>query len=195
MTSSSEQQAQSPAETSPAVRYRDTHNLPWTEQEELVFEDALRVCGKGRWAAISRIMQSRTPRQVKNHAYTYFQRMLTRRARNAGSRQSSIRLAGSPRPLSPIANSELSGHDDVLHASTPAAGRATSPQVLRESASEVSTPSANTQFSFFPVDVSSWHTSQSQETSMDYSQFSLSGYSPMLKLDIFGLCDELCSSK
>eukprot|EP00762_Andalucia_godoyi_P003849 ANDGO_08579.mRNA.1 Myb-like protein H len=53
----------------------DTHKKPWSADEERMFEESLRVCGRGKWAAISRLMKTRSPRQVKNHAYTYFQRL------------------------------------------------------------------------------------------------------------------------
>lgn len=53
----------------------ETHNKPWSEEEQHVFEKGLKLYGRGQWKQISRMMRSRTPLQVKNHARVFFKKL------------------------------------------------------------------------------------------------------------------------
>eukprot|EP00762_Andalucia_godoyi_P006834 ANDGO_00929.mRNA.1 Transcription factor DIVARICATA len=67
--------------------------VPWTAEEEDRFVLGLKQYGKGRWTDISCVVKSRTPRQVKNHAMTYFHRLASQNKRSASCTASAILMS------------------------------------------------------------------------------------------------------
>ena len=52
-----------------------SHNTPWTEEENKLFEEGIKMYGKGNWKDISKIVGTRNSLQVKNHARQYLKKL------------------------------------------------------------------------------------------------------------------------
>eukprot|EP00762_Andalucia_godoyi_P006835 ANDGO_00940.mRNA.1 Myb-like protein J len=59
----------------PQKRVLKQKHVAWTLEEDMLFDEGIRVFGKGRWSQIAAFIKTRTALQVKNHASTFFKRL------------------------------------------------------------------------------------------------------------------------
>ena len=61
--------------TTSSSSHLPSHNTPWTEDENKIFEEGLKLYGRGCWKEISLMIKTRNALQVKNHARQYFKKL------------------------------------------------------------------------------------------------------------------------